>query len=82
MKTLFLVKIRIIEFQSYSENDFEQKLGILTKVIKKFLNFENFENFGKMRQFLVRQSFTKDCTVLSLAAKLAGTEKSLKLWPL
>ena len=34
-----------IEYQKYSENDFNQKLGILTKVTKKFLNFENFGNF-------------------------------------
>ena len=47
------------EYQSYSENDFDQKLGILTKLIKKILNFENFENFGKMRQ-----SLAKDCNLL------------------
>ena len=44
-----------IEYQSYSENDFDQKLGILTKLTKKFLNFENFKNFKKMRQSLARK---------------------------
>ena len=29
-----------IEYQSYSENDFDQKLGILTKLTKNFWNFE------------------------------------------
>ena len=49
-----------IEYQSYSKNDFDQKLGILTKLTKKFLNFENFKNFKKMRQSLARQSLAKD----------------------
>ena len=50
-----------MEYQSYSENVFEQKLEILTKLTKKFWNLENFENFQKMRQSLVRQSLAKDC---------------------
>ena len=46
----------------YSENDFDQKSGILTKLTKKIWNFENFENFEKMRHSLARQSLAKDCT--------------------
>ena len=52
----FWSKSGLFDIDSYSENDFDQKLGILTMLIKKILNFENFENFGKMRQ-----SLAKDC---------------------
>ena len=50
-----------IDSKMISENDFDQKLGILTNLTKKFCNFENFENFQKMRQSLVCQYLTKDC---------------------
>ena len=48
-----------IEQWSYSENDFDQKLVILTKLTKKFQNFENFENFQKMRQSLAKDCITR-----------------------
>ena len=52
----FWSKSGLCDIECYSENYFDQKLGILTKITKKFYNFENFENFQKMRQ-----SLAKDC---------------------
>ena len=57
----FWSKSGLCDIDSYSENDFDQKFGILTKLTKNFCNFENFENFQKMRQSLARQSLAKDC---------------------
>ena len=44
--------------------NFDLKLGILTKLLHKVLNFENFENFHKMCQSLACQSLTKDCILV------------------
>ena len=57
----FWSKSGLCDIDSYSENDFDQKLGILTKPTKKNCDFENFDNFQKLRQSLARQSLAKDC---------------------
>ena len=54
-----------IEYQNYSEKDFDQKLEILTKLTKNFRNFEIFDYFLKVRQSLAHQFLAKDCTYLS-----------------